>query len=133
MIDAGFFGGRAEEVEEEGVFEGVGAVGDVWGEDDGLACGELGFVLIGGAGLAQEEADSAREDEGDLFVVVAVAFDAEALGEEDAGEHHLVGDDALALDEGHGGVGGEIGEGEYAGLHGVSVQRSTPRGCGVLS
>lgn len=59
LIDAGFLGGRAEEVEDDGFFECFGAVGDVWGQDDGLAADEECFVLGLGVCFPQQELDAA--------------------------------------------------------------------------
>lgn len=118
LIDAGLFGGRAEEVEDGCFFEGVGAVGCVGREHDGLATDEEFFVFGLGACLAQQEFDAAREDDCDLLVFVSVALDAEAFVQDDAGDHHLVGDDPLAVDERHGRIGWEIGEGDDACVHG---------------
>jgi len=61
--------GRGEDVEVVGVFEGFGHVGDVAGDDEGLAAVDVVHVLLG-AFFADGETQNTGEDEDDLLVGV---------------------------------------------------------------
>ena len=87
--------GRGEEVEVDGVFEGFGGVGKISGDDEDFA-GADDFFLEIGLVIAEQEAEGAFEDEGDLFVGVRMAWDYSAFFEADAGEHGLFAVDELA-------------------------------------
>ena len=86
--------GWGEDVEVDAVFDGGGGVGKVAGDDEDLA----GVDGVGGA-VVEVEAEGAFGDEGDLLVVVGVAGDDAAFGEDDAGEHRLGSGDELAGEE----------------------------------
>ena len=86
--------GWGEDVEVDAVFLGGGGVGQVAGDDEDFA----GVDGVGGA-VVDVEAESALGDEGDLLVVVRVAGDDAAFGQDDAGEHGLVAGDELAREK----------------------------------
>ena len=86
--------GRGEDVEVDGVDLGRGGVGEVAGDDENFA----GVNGVRGA-VVEVEAEGAFGDEGDLLVVVRVAGDDAAFGEDDAGEHGLVAGDEFAGEE----------------------------------
>jgi hypothetical protein len=86
--------GWGEDVEVDGVFEGLGGVGEVAGDDEDLA----GSDDVRGA-VAHDEAERSLEDEGELLVGVGVGWDDAALGEDDAGEHRLSAGNELAAEE----------------------------------
>jgi len=69
-------------------------VGQVAGDDED-------FAGVDGVGCAvvEVEAESALRDEGDLLIVVRVAGDDAAFGEDDAGEHRLIAGDELAREK----------------------------------
>lgn len=87
--------GWGEDVEVDGVFEGEGRVGDVWGNDEDAAGADgVGFSAW------EVEAEGALEDEGDLLIGVGVLGDGAAFAEDDAGEHTLGAGDELAGEKG---------------------------------
>jgi hypothetical protein len=86
--------GWGEDVEVDAVFFGGGGVGQVAGDDEDFA----GVDGVGGA-VVEVEAESPLRDEGDLLVVVGVAGDDAAFGEDDAGEHRLVAGDEFAREK----------------------------------
>jgi len=106
--------GWGEDVEEDGVFDGVGAVGEVWGDDEGVAGVE--DPLLDGAVFAEVEENCALEDAGDLLVGVGVAGGDAAGFQLDAGEHDLRSVDELAGEQGNGVFSGDFGPGsEFVG------------------
>ena len=85
---------RGEDVEVDGIFEGLGLVGHMGRDAEDLP-GAHGDGLS-----ADDEVKRTFENVGDLLVVVAVhGYDA-AFAEEDAGEHHLLANDELAVEQG---------------------------------
>ena len=86
--------GRGEDVEVDAVFFGGGGVGQVAGDDEDFA----GVDSVRGA-VVEVEAEGAFGDEGDLLVVVRMAGDDAAFGQDDAGEHGLVAGDELAREK----------------------------------
>jgi hypothetical protein len=107
----------AEDVEEGGFFVCFGGVGEVGWEEEGFACregdGGCGFGL---AGFVEGEAEFSGEDVAELFVLVVVEWDDAALVEGDVGDHGVRADETAALEEGHGGVVREVGEGDFGGV-----------------
>jgi len=101
--------GWSEDVEEDGVFDCVGAVDEVWGDDEGIAGVE--DLLLDGAVFTEVEEDGALEDAGDLLVGVGVAGGDAAGFELDAGEHDLRSGDELAGEQGNGVFGGDFSPG----------------------
>jgi len=89
------FAGRSEDVEVDGVFEGLGGVGHVGRDDEGFSGGDGDD-----ASIVEGEAQGAGENVGDLLVVVAVTGDDGSLAEDEAGEHALCAVYELAGDEG---------------------------------
>ena len=82
-----------EDVEVDGVFEGEGFVGYVgWDAEDFAGVDDDFFVF-------KDELQSAFEDVGDLFVVMAVQRDVRAFFQQDAGDHNTGAYDELAADE----------------------------------
>lgn len=86
--------GRGEDVEVDAVFFSGGGVREVAGDDEDLA----GVDGVGGA-VVEVEAESAFGDEGNLLVVVGVAGNDAAFGEDNAGEHGLFTGDEFAGEE----------------------------------
>ena len=70
-------------------------MGQVAGYDEDLACVDG----MGGA-VVEVEAECALGDEGDLLVVVGVAGDDAAFGEDDAGEHGFFAGNEFAGEKG---------------------------------
>ena len=87
--------GWGEDVEVDAVGEGGGGVRKVAGDDEDFA----GMDGVGGA-VVEVEAECALGDEGDLFVVVGVARDDAAFGEDDAGEHGFFAGNEFSGEEG---------------------------------
>ena len=90
--------GWGEEVEVVGVFEGFGHVGDVAGDDEGLAAVDVVHVLLG-AFFADGETQNAGEDEDDLLVGVGVPGNDAAFLQLNAREHRLFAVDELAREK----------------------------------
>lgn len=116
MIDA-HFARRAEEVDDEGVFEGVDAMREEGGEDDDGAGFDDLLAVFGSAGLAEGPLDAAADDVGDLFADVVVLGDVAAFLEPYAGEEDLVSEDALAEQVGDRVVFGHLVERMNGGIH----------------
>jgi hypothetical protein len=89
--------GWGEDVEVDGVFEGLGGVGKVGGDDEDFAGADDFFY--GRGFVAEEEAEGAFGDVGDLLVGVLMAGNEAAFLEDDAGEHGLLARDELAGEE----------------------------------
>jgi hypothetical protein len=89
---------RVENVEIDGVFEGVGLVGDVGRDAEDLAGAddEVFAPLVG----FEEELERTLEDVADLLVMVMVHGDDGPLLEEDTGKHGSGSDHELASDMG---------------------------------
>ena len=87
--------GRGEDVEVDAVGERGGGVGKVARDDEDFA----GVDGVRGA-VVEVEAECALGDEGDLLVVVGVARDDAAFGEDDAGEHGFFAGDKFAGEKG---------------------------------
>ena len=85
---------RSEDVEVDAVGEGGCGVWEVAGDDE-----DLTFVDGKGSAVVEVEAESALGDEGNLLVVVGVAGDDAAFGEDDAGEHGFFAGDELTGEE----------------------------------
>jgi hypothetical protein len=86
--------GWGEDVEVDAVGEGGCGVGKIAGDDEDFAFmhGERGAVV-------EVEAQGALGDEGDLLVVMGVAGNDAAFGEDDAGEHGFFAGYELAGEE----------------------------------
>lgn len=89
------FSGRGEDVEIDGVFEGLGGMRQVWRDDEGFSCGDGDD-----ASIVEGEAEGAGKDVGNLLVVVAVTRDDGSFAQDEAGEHALCAVDELSRDEG---------------------------------
>ena len=87
--------GWGEDVEVDAVGERGGGVREVAGDDEDFA----GVHGVRGA-VVEVEAEGAFGDEGDLLIVVGVAGDDAAFGEDDAGEHGFFAGDEFAGEKG---------------------------------
>lgn len=76
----------SEDVEGDGVLEGFDGVGDIGGDDEDFAGVDEANVVVG---FAEDEAEGALNDEGDLLVMVGVGGDDAAQLEVEAAEHGL--------------------------------------------
>jgi hypothetical protein len=85
---------RGEDVEVDGVFEGLGGVGKVGGDDEDFAGAD--DLVDGRAFFSEGEAESALGDVGNLLVGVVVAGDDAAFFEFEASEHGLGAGNKLA-------------------------------------
>ena len=99
--------GRGEDVEVDAVFEGLGGVREITGDDEDLA-GEDDLV-DGGAFFTEREEERALGDVRDLLVGMVVARDDASLFELKASEHGLRAGDKLAGEQGIELLGGDIG------------------------
>jgi len=117
--------GWGEDVEVVGVFEGLGHVGDVAGDDEGLAAVDVVDMFLG-AFFADGETEDAGEDEDDLLVRMRVPGDDAAFGELNAREHRLRAVDELAREKRVELLGRDVGPGAVleAFAHAVSVRLS---------
>lgn len=88
-------------------------MGEVGGEDEDLPAAE--FDGASAFGLFEVEFRVACEHDDHLLVVVLMHRECEAGLEDDAGDHHLVSHDPLAGDARHGGVFGQVADGEVLG------------------
>src|SRR5688572_6352664 len=127
-INSGFLAHRAEEIEDPRVLQRPARVRHIPRQVQHIAPGDLGFLILGSAGLAQPESTPPGEDHNDLLVVVLMRGEIEPLCEEHLGDHHLLADDAAALDERHGAVLGQLLERVLAGGHDRLLFHSLP-GC----
>jgi hypothetical protein len=118
--------GWSEDVEVVGVFEGLGHVGDVARDDEGLAAVDVVHVLFR-AFFADGEAQNAGEDEDDLLVGVRVPGDDAAFLQLDSREHGLIAVDELAREKRVELFRWDVGPGAVleAFGHTVSVRRKT--------
>ena len=85
--------GRIKDVKIDCVFEGLGFVRHVAGDEQNLAGFDDDDLAV------DPEFKRAFQDVGDLFVLVAVLGDDAAFLEEDAGEHHIFANNEVALKE----------------------------------
>lgn len=81
-------------------------MGEVGGDDEDFSGADDGFLRVGL--VAEEEAEGAFEDVGDLFVGVGVARNEGAFFEDDAGDHGLGAGDELAGEVRVEGFGGDV-------------------------
>ena len=121
--------GRGEDVEVVGVFEGLGHVGNVAGDDEGFAAVYVVHLLLG-AFFTDGEAEDSGEDEDDLLVGVRVPGDDAAFCELNAREHGLFAVDEPAREKRIELLGWDVGPGavEEAVGHRGSVRQPTRPG-----
>jgi hypothetical protein len=84
---------RSEDVEVDGVFEGLSLMRHVGGDAESFAGVDDDFFAV------YPKLERAFEDVGELFVGMAVLGDDASFFQEDAGEHDFLADDELALQE----------------------------------
>jgi hypothetical protein len=101
-VNAGFLAWWAEDVENERVLQGLGAVRRVAGEvQDGTAF-EYALTVFFGRRISKSETNAARENDCKLLIFMAMGLDLEALVEQHMGDHRLLADDATTIDLIHG-------------------------------
>ncbi len=87
------FARRIEDIEIDGVFQGLGLVRHVARDEQDLAGFDNDDLAV------DPEFQSAFEDVGDLLVLMAVLGNDAAFFEQDAGEHHIFADHEVTLEE----------------------------------